>query len=585
MRKLLVLWLVCVGQLSVAQPTPHLFLMGRRTTLPGSSLANVPTATLTQNGQLLLYESGIGDVYMQSLTEQAATPFKLTGGSRKITALATAADSRWVAMAHRDSVLAVRADQGRVVWRVACAGAVSLVFSPNGQTLAAGLNDGRIRLYNVPDGRELRTLPGFQAEGVETPCQLLQFGASGRELIAAIPYRPTILVWSVGDGKLTQRLAGHVGSIQGISLSPNGKRLASVSSDNRLKIWSLRTYKCIATSTTTCLFDDVTYTHQPGYVVARRNEQTLGLWRIDSTQQTATEINKIKLPDPVGRCYALNNGHSMGFVTRHYVAEVGVMDQPLLSATRCDTCHRRIALVIGNSDYRHYAEWSLQGIPRNDAIAMEHRLSELDFQVTKKLDLTADAMQREVAAFRKRIRPGQTEMALIYFAGHGASWDGKNYLLPVDLRWSDTTSLQRQRDSVALKSIHVEQLADDVAAAGPQLCLLILDACRNDPTRTVSLADRPLSRGFRPILKQKQMPVDTYIALATHPGKTALNRCPKCNNSVYTNALLQHLKRGVRLEDIFRAVRKQVADATDNEQFPEVIDRLSTRPDNAGYQF
>jgi WD40 repeat protein len=413
MRHLLLILFVGICQLTLAQPAPHLFLMGRRTTLPGNVPANVPTATLAQNGQTLVYESGIGDVYVQSLTEQAATPFRLLSSSRKITALAVAQDSRWVAVANRDSVTVARPDQGRVVWRVACLDAITLAFSPNGQTLAVGLADGRIRLYNVPDGRPQRILPGFQAEGFETPCRLLQFSLSGRELIAAGNHT-ALLVWSVGEGKLSHRLTGHTGSIRGIGLSPNGKRLVSVSSDNRLKIWSLHTYTCMATSAATHLFDDVAYTHQPGYVVARRNDQTLGLWRIDSLRQTATEIHTIKLPDPVGRSFTLNDGHSLGFATRHYVAEVGVMEQPSLSATRCDTCQRRIALIIGNSSYRHYTEWQLQGIPRNDAIAMERRLRELDFQVIRKLDLTAEAMQREVAAFRKRIHAGQTEMALVY---------------------------------------------------------------------------------------------------------------------------------------------------------------------------
>jgi WD40 repeat protein len=49
-----------------------------------------------------------------------------------------------------------------------------------------------------------------------------------------------INVWDLSTGKLKQRFGGHWGHIDGLAFSPDGKKLASFSSDGGIiKIWNL----------------------------------------------------------------------------------------------------------------------------------------------------------------------------------------------------------------------------------------------------------------------------------------------------------------------------------------------------------
>ena len=90
----------------------------------------------------------------------------------------------------------------------------------------------------------------------------------------------------------------------------------------------------------------------------------------------------------------------------------------------------RVALVIGNSDYKHTR---VLPNPRNDAEAVAALLRQIGFaagDVILKLDLDYRAMRQEVRAFTAKA--AGADMALVYYAGHGIEVAGENYLVPVD---------------------------------------------------------------------------------------------------------------------------------------------------------
>jgi WD40 repeat protein len=51
----------------------------------------------------------------------------------------------------------------------------------------------------------------------------------------------TIKIWDVGTGDLIRTLEGHGGKVQSVAISPDGKTLASGSEDNTIKIWDVST--------------------------------------------------------------------------------------------------------------------------------------------------------------------------------------------------------------------------------------------------------------------------------------------------------------------------------------------------------
>ncbi len=95
------------------------------------------------------------------------------------------------------------------------------------------------------------------------------------------------------------------------------------------------------------------------------------------------------------------------------------------SPTVADSAARKVALVIGNKDYK---DAPLRN-PVNDAQDISNVLQGLGFAVQTKLDVNHRQMDEAVKEFIQKIQNG--DVALFYFSGHGTQVKGENYLLPV----------------------------------------------------------------------------------------------------------------------------------------------------------
>lgn len=127
----------------------------------------------------------------------------------------------------------------------------------------------------------------------------------------------------------------------------------------------------------------------------------------------------------------------------------------------------RIALVVGNADYRHER---LLRTPRGDANAMAKALSDLGFDVTTAFDLDEGAFADALYLYSERAK--QAEVSVFYYSGHGMEIGGTNYLIPVDAR------LRHGLDA-KIQGIALDDVTLSVSGAS-QLSLVILDACRNN---------------------------------------------------------------------------------------------------------
>lgn len=87
----------------------------------------------------------------------------------------------------------------------------------------------------------------------------------------------------------------------------------------------------------------------------------------------------------------------------------------------------RVALVIGNSAYRHTS--TLKN-PNNDATDVANVLRRLGFAVTYGADLDKKAMEGAIDRFANQL--GGAELAVFFYAGHGLQVSGENYLVPID---------------------------------------------------------------------------------------------------------------------------------------------------------
>lgn len=221
----------------------------------------------------------------------------------------------------------------------------------------------------------------------------------------------------------------------------------------------------------------------------------------------------------------------------------------------------RVALVIGNGVYKNQTE--LPNPPR-DAADMSASLKRLGFNVTTLLNADATATRKALVEFGRATQG--SEMALVFYAGHGIEVGGENWLIPVDAELRSDTDAQYE--AVSLKAV-TQQVAN-----ARQLGLVILDACRNNPfaakmQRSIRTRAAP-TRGLAPT-----EPTDNVlVAYAARDGTTANDGDGR--NSPFTAALLRNMETpGLEITFMFRNVRDEVMAATKREQQPFVYGSLS----------
>jgi RNA polymerase sigma factor (sigma-70 family) len=98
--------------------------------------------------------------------------------------------------------------------------AMSVAFSPDGKTLAAGLRDGAIRMWDVATSKEC----GYLWEKGQV--KAVAFSPDGHTLASA--QGNEVKLWDLRSGRVRARLQGHAGWVQAVAFSPGGT-LASAS--------------------------------------------------------------------------------------------------------------------------------------------------------------------------------------------------------------------------------------------------------------------------------------------------------------------------------------------------------------------
>ncbi len=211
---------------------------------------------------------------------------------------------------------------------------------------------------------------------------------------------------------------------------------------------------------------------------------------------------------------------------------------------------RRLALVIGNSAY---TTAPLEN-PARDAALMTETLQGAGFEVTHAQNLGYREMQRAVVDFGRDLRAaGEDTVGMVYYAGHAVQANGENYLVPIDADIRDALDLE-------IQTLETSTLMRSIESAGNRLNLIVLDACRNNPFKSLH---RSGTRGLAKI----EAPFGTLLAYSTAPGDVATDGTGK--NSPYTAALARAIRTpGLAVEQVFKRVRIEVMERTGNAQVP-----------------
>jgi|JI9StandDraft_1071089.scaffolds.fasta_scaffold19128_2 uncharacterized caspase-like protein len=218
-----------------------------------------------------------------------------------------------------------------------------------------------------------------------------------------------------------------------------------------------------------------------------------------------------------------------------------------LDSTRLEGTEKRVALVIGNKDYKI---GPLQN-PENDANDLTILLNKKQFEVIKVVNGTRLEMREAIKSFSQKIADGA--IGLFYYSGHGVQVEGENYLVPIDAKIE-------YKEEVPDECIGVSTILRYMEASNNKLNIMILDACRNSPFRS-------FSRSGEKGMMRMEAPVGSFVAYSTSPGMTASDGNGR--NGLYTSKLMKYLDvPGLKIEEVFKQVRIEVGKESNNSQIP-----------------
>jgi uncharacterized caspase-like protein len=188
---------------------------------------------------------------------------------------------------------------------------------------------------------------------------------------------------------------------------------------------------------------------------------------------------------------------------------------------------KRVALVVGNAAYRHAGVPKLAN-PVNDAQGMRDALKGLGFDVTYGEDLDGSGLRRVIGQFADRV--ADADVAMVYFAGHGATFGDTPYVVPVDAEFMSLAEMPAEL-------VAMEELIGDLRRA-KSVRIAILDACRDNGAEQALKQSRAVapSRGLAP----PKNPAGLIVAYATQHGATAADSAGS-RNSPFTAALLHNI--------------------------------------------
>lgn len=183
------------------------------------------------------------------------------------------------------SILAVASSRKIVLWDMTIGRHLRTVTSPRAKftsvlfandkgTLASGLEEGSIMLWNAKTGECLSTLKDdYHSSDVNS----IVFSRDGHRLTSAVGQ--AALVWDTITGRCLQKMESHRAAVKLVAFHPTSAMAQSISVDNTFKVWDIATGVCLRTMEIEGDLDlPATFSMDLEKLAAHLDPLTIGLW-------------------------------------------------------------------------------------------------------------------------------------------------------------------------------------------------------------------------------------------------------------------------------------------------------------------
>lgn len=165
----------------------------------------------------------------------------------------------------------------------------SVVFSPDGKTVAIALYDSTIRLFDGITGEPKSTIKGHDY-------QVLMFSPDSKTLVGGSGEMIRLL--NVATGELQTEFAAHANSVKTINYSADAKTIISHGEDSNVIIWDAETGAFLSIYKSNMKeISSVDYSKDGKSLVVLGSDNTIILWNTHTGEKTQTINNELELYD------------------------------------------------------------------------------------------------------------------------------------------------------------------------------------------------------------------------------------------------------------------------------------------------
>ncbi|MBP0580714.1 caspase family protein [Labrys sp. LIt4] len=229
---------------------------------------------------------------------------------------------------------------------------------------------------------------------------------------------------------------------------------------------------------------------------------------------------------------------------------------PLQPARAQSQGEKRIALVIGNADYKA----GPLATSANDAGLIAQTLQAAGFDVTGARDLDQESLRKAFREFLdKASASGPDTVAFVYLAGYGLQSEGQNYFVPVDAAIQSPAA-------VPAEAVRLADFIRPLGALQLKASIVVIDGARENQ---FARGDQPLAGGLALVDAEP----NGLIAFNAAPGTVA--PAEQGPYGAYAQALAEMMRTGgLPIAEVFDRTRLRVSEKTNGAVLPWSASKL-----------
>ncbi|MGI0495223.1 WD40 repeat domain-containing protein [Alkalinema pantanalense CENA528] len=157
---------------------------------------------------------------------------------------------------------------------------LSVVYSPDGKSLATRGSDGTARVWNL-QGQQIAELKGHQGDVLS-----VVYSPDGKSL-ATRGSDGTARVWNL-QGQQIAELKGHQGDVLSVVYSPDGKSLATRGIDGTARVWNLQGQQIAEFQEKGATVSDVTFAPNAASIAIATSNGRVLIYPVETLEQLLT---------------------------------------------------------------------------------------------------------------------------------------------------------------------------------------------------------------------------------------------------------------------------------------------------------